>query len=108
VFEPERDGIDLHLVPLVGHTRGQVGVAVGTDDGWLLHCADSYFCLSEVAVARPQCTPGLRFLQWYVQVSNAARRANQARLRELKRREPGLVTFCSHDPDEFDRLSSGP
>lgn len=106
VFDPRRDGLDLRLVPLVGHTRGQVGVAVGTGDRWLLHCADSYFCQSEMAGTHPHCTLGLSFLQLYVQVSKAARRANQARLRELREREPGLVMFCSHDPDEFDRLSS--
>ncbi len=72
----------------------------------LLHCADSYFCQSEMAGTHPHCTLGLSFLQLYVQVSKAARRANQARLRELREREPGLVMFCSHDPDEFDRLSS--
>lgn len=61
VFEPEHDGIDLRFVPLIGHTRGQVGVAVGADDGWLLHYADSYFCQSEMAGAHPHCTPGLSF-----------------------------------------------
>jgi len=29
------------LVPLTGHTRGHCGVAVETDEGWLLHCGDA-------------------------------------------------------------------
>ncbi len=29
------------LVPLTGHTRGHCGVAIGTPEGWLLHCGDA-------------------------------------------------------------------
>jgi glyoxylase-like metal-dependent hydrolase (beta-lactamase superfamily II) len=30
------------LVPLVGHSRGHCGVAVGKEGDWLLHCGDAY------------------------------------------------------------------
>jgi glyoxylase-like metal-dependent hydrolase (beta-lactamase superfamily II) len=32
---------DLWLIPLPGHTPGHYGVAVKSDDGWLLHCGDA-------------------------------------------------------------------
>jgi len=35
-FEPE-----IWLVPLFGHTRGQCGVAICTESGWLFHVADA-------------------------------------------------------------------
>jgi glyoxylase-like metal-dependent hydrolase (beta-lactamase superfamily II) len=35
-FEPE-----IWLVPLIGHTRGQCGVAVKTASGWLFHVGDA-------------------------------------------------------------------
>ena len=35
-FEPE-----MWLVPLFGHTRGQCGVAINTNPGWLFHVADA-------------------------------------------------------------------
>jgi glyoxylase-like metal-dependent hydrolase (beta-lactamase superfamily II) len=35
-FDPE-----MWLVPLFGHTRGQCGIAVRTDSGWLFHVADA-------------------------------------------------------------------
>lgn len=105
LFDPRRDGVDVRLVPLVGHTRGQVGVAVGTGERWLLHCADAYFCTSEMTAARPHCTPGLSILQRFNQVSGAARRGSLARLRELRQRDSELTMFCAHDPDEFDSLA---
>jgi len=30
------------LVPLEGHTLGHCGVAIGSSDGWLMHCGDAY------------------------------------------------------------------
>ncbi len=36
--------VDVRLIPLPGHTRGHCGVAVATDDGWLLQCGDAASC----------------------------------------------------------------
>jgi glyoxylase-like metal-dependent hydrolase (beta-lactamase superfamily II) len=36
--------LDVRLIPLPGHTRGHCGVAVATDDGWLLQCGDAASC----------------------------------------------------------------
>jgi glyoxylase-like metal-dependent hydrolase (beta-lactamase superfamily II) len=102
------DGVppEIVMVPLVGHTFGHAGVAVKRNGRWLLQAGDAYFFHAEMDVDRPRCTPGLRFYQWMMQKEAAARHANQARLRELKRRQAGEVTvFCGHDPSEFERLS---
>lgn len=95
---------ELLLVPLHGHTRGHAGVAVETPAGWLLHAGDAYFFHGEMDVAHPRCTPLLDTYQRLLAFDDAARRHNQARLRELLRREGERVrVFSAHDPTELDR-----
>ena len=90
------------LIPLPGHTRGHCGVAVGTTDGWLLHCGDAYFHHAEVAPFDETAPSGLRLFESLMSVDSAARRANLARLCELARLSMGEVKLiCSHDPAEF-------
>lgn len=94
------------LVPLTGHTRGHCGVAVRTDDGWLLHCGDAYFFRDEVEPGG-HCPVGLKAYQSVLQMNKAARLSNQRRLRELKQQRGDEVTlFCAHDPVELARLSA--
>jgi glyoxylase-like metal-dependent hydrolase (beta-lactamase superfamily II) len=89
------------LVPLFGHSLGHTGVAVETEDGWLLHCGDAYFHHGEVETP-PSCPPGLRFFQNLNAADNRARKGNQERLRELAARHGDEVTLlCSHDPHEL-------
>ena len=94
------------LVPLVGHTRGHVGVAVRTEGGWLLHAGDAYFNHHEMD-AHPSCPPGLALFQRIVAVDDVARRENQARLRDLVRREPSVAVFSAHCPVELASLARG-
>jgi glyoxylase-like metal-dependent hydrolase (beta-lactamase superfamily II) len=97
---------EILLVPLLGHTHGHAGVAVDTGSGWLLQAGDAYFYRAEMDLTRPRCTPGLRFYQWMMEKNRRARRWNQRRLRELRRRHGAEVTvFSGHDPVEFERLA---
>jgi glyoxylase-like metal-dependent hydrolase (beta-lactamase superfamily II) len=97
---------DLLLVPLQGHAFGHVGVAVRSERRWKLHAGDAYFHHAEMDPVRPHCTPGLRLYQWMLDKDRGARRANQQRLRELRRQHTGDVDiFCSHDVREFERLA---
>lgn len=98
-------GIDTEilLVPLLGHTRGHTGVAIGTGEGWLLHCGDAYFHHRETQTP-PSCPPMLRFFQNLTAADNRARKSNRERLRELAARQREEVTLlCSHDPHELER-----
>lgn len=96
-------GDDVALVPLTGHTRGHCGVAVRTEVGWLLHAGDAYFFHGEIDPAKPRSTPGLALFQRIAAVDDAARRKNQARLRELVRDHRREVrVFSAHDPVELD------
>lgn len=97
---------DILLVPLPGHTHGHVGVAVRSEGRWKLNAGDAYFHHAEMDPVRPHCTPGLRAYQWMLDKDRAARRANQARLRELRAEQVAKVeVFCSHDVQEFERIS---
>jgi glyoxylase-like metal-dependent hydrolase (beta-lactamase superfamily II) len=96
-------GIELALVPLIGHSRGHTGVAIRAGEGWLLHCGDAYFDHHEVETP-PSCPPMLRFFQGLTAADNRARKSNQERLRELASRHGDEVTLlCSHDPYELER-----
>ncbi len=97
---------DVALIPLVGHTRGHVAVAIRDGEGWILHCGDAYFNRGEIADP-PDCPHGLRLFQTAVASDNSARRRNQERLRELARDHGDEVRlFCAHDPVELGRERS--
>jgi glyoxylase-like metal-dependent hydrolase (beta-lactamase superfamily II) len=102
---PPIEGLDLALVPLIGHTLGHAGVAVRLESKWLFDAGDAYFYGGEMDVARPHCTPGLKFYQWMMEKDRAERLANQRRLRELARTQPSVEIFCSHDLTELERLA---
>jgi glyoxylase-like metal-dependent hydrolase (beta-lactamase superfamily II) len=100
-------GVELLMVPLIGHTRGHVGVAVKNGNKWLLHCGDAYFHRSEVALKHEDPMPaGVAFFEKLVQTLPAERVATQARLRELVKSSGDEVElFCAHDPVEYARYS---
>lgn len=103
------DGLppEILMVPLPGHSLGHAGVAIRADDVWMLNAGDAYFFRHEMDVDHPHCTPGLRVYQTLLEADRAARLANQARLRALKR-EHGeeFLIFCSHDAMELEALQS--
>jgi glyoxylase-like metal-dependent hydrolase (beta-lactamase superfamily II) len=102
------DGLppEILLVPLIGHTWGHAGIAIDTADGWLLQAGDAYFFHHEMDAVRPYCTPGLSFYQTMMEKDRQARLSNQERLRQLRITHGAQVeVFCSHDPDEFERMA---
>lgn len=104
------DGLspEILMVPLPGHTLGHAGVAVQTGTGWLLHAGDAYLHGDQMNLERCGCPPGLRVYQNIMDTDRPARRANQQRLRELKRAHASEVRiFCSHDTRELAALQQG-
>ncbi|WP_018682596.1 MBL fold metallo-hydrolase [Actinokineospora enzanensis] len=91
---------DFLLVPLPGHTRGHCGIAVRSDEGWLLHAGDAYFNHGEL-LRRPSAPPMLRVFESVVQVERTARLANQERLRTMHADHPDIQVFCAHDTTEL-------
>lgn len=97
-------GEDIVLVPLPGHTRGHTGVAVRSEQGWLLHCGDAYFFHGELE-RQPHMPAGLAVFEKLVETDKRARLYNLERLRQLNLNKEGEVRlFCAHDPVELERF----
>ncbi len=98
---------EILLVPLSGHSRGHAGVAVESENGWLLHAGDAYFHAAQMR-ERASCPPLLTLFQNVVAVDRGAMRANQARLRELALdASAGVHVFSAHDPSELEARQRG-
>lgn len=94
------------MVPLAGHTRGHVGVAVDTGNGWLLHAGDAYSYHGQIADP-PRMPVGARIFELSVDTLRTLRVENQRRLRELLHDHHDSVTvFSSHCATEFQQLRS--
>ncbi len=95
---------DVLLIPLEGHSRGHCGVAVRTQDGWLLHAGDAYFHHSELTET-PNCPFALNAFQRLIASDYGQRTKNLARVKELARTQHDVVVHCAHCPTEYDRLA---
>jgi glyoxylase-like metal-dependent hydrolase (beta-lactamase superfamily II) len=104
----EAEGLppEIILVPLIGHTKGHCGVVVETPEGWLLHAGDAYYYDEQMAKP-PRCPPMFKLFQY---LAHTDRRKAQEQLEKLRRlansSEAGGRVFCTHDPSEFEQLSS--
>ena len=98
-------GFDAKIVPLIGHTRGHVGIAVKSENKWLLHCGDAYFHPSQIT-QNPQMPIGLAIFEKQVQTNQAQRIATQEKLRALHLAHPEIEMFCAHDVSELERYQS--
>lgn len=93
---------EILMISLPGHTLGHAGVAVASDQGWLLHAGDAYFFHGEIHGPRRRCPPGLRVYQSLMEQDRRLRQENQRRLRALAN-DPaaGVRIVCSHDSGEL-------
>lgn len=92
------------LIPLPGHTRGHCGVALETDDGWLLHCGDACY-VGEELDDQPHLPLGIRLFRRIAHVQYAEAMLQMERLRGALRESAGSVaTLASHDAAACRRL----
>ncbi|HEY5493896.1 MAG TPA: MBL fold metallo-hydrolase [Candidatus Anoxymicrobiaceae bacterium] len=92
----------LVLVPLPGHTKGQCGVAVETDDGWLLHCGDAFYAADELE--HPPAA--VRFFARLAHDDPRSARLQLGRIKKVIAEGKGAITvMASHDRQGFDRLT---
>ena len=91
------------LVPLPGHTRGHCGVAIATDEGWLLHCGDAFYASQEL----DRAPIAVRFFAHMAHQDRARARAQLPRIK-MALADGGDVRFlASHDQQAFEQLSGG-
>ena len=92
---------EILMVPLYGHTEGHAGIAVNTDQGWLLHAGDAYFFRGELNTDY-SCPLGLRAYQRLMDTHHKLRQQNQMLLRDLAHTHHHDVRiFSAHDAVEF-------
>ena len=97
--------LDVLLIPLHGHTRGHVGVAVRDGGKWLLHCGDAYYHHSQMTT-QPEVPAGLALFQRVIAEIPQARVQSLARLQQLALTHGDQVElFCAHDPVELARYT---
>lgn len=89
---------EILFVPLPGHTMGHCGVAIDTDQGWLLDAGDAYFDPREVHQPTRECAAGVGLFQKIVTTDKALRVRNQDRLRAFIATHPAVTVFAAHDP----------
>ncbi|AKC38981.1 Metallo-beta-lactamase superfamily protein [Mycolicibacterium phlei] len=97
---------EILVVPLYGHTRDHVGVAVDTGNGWLLHAGDAY--TEPHAIGTGPLTTASRAMHMITAHPSRPRAQwqNMRRLTELVAEQAEDVTvFCSHDTAAFARLA---
>ncbi len=92
------------MVPLHGHSRGHVGIAVRSAEGWLLAAGDAYFDQREIKLPQRVCAKSAATFQLVVGAADKARRHNQDRLRAMHADHPEVEIFCAHDPTEYVEL----
>ncbi|HWE90708.1 MAG TPA: MBL fold metallo-hydrolase [Pseudonocardiaceae bacterium] len=99
------------VLPLAGHTRGHVAVAVDTGDThengprWLLHAGDGFFFHGQIDQDKPWSPPMIRLFEYIVDADPTTRLANTERLRELAgSSEVDIV--CAHDAYTYDLVTS--
>lgn len=89
---------EMLFVALPGHTLGHCGVALDTNEGWLLDAGDAYFDPREVHQPVHRCAPGVALFQTIVTTDKQLRRRTQDQLRTLIREHPDVTVFAAHDP----------
>lgn len=98
---------EILAVPLFGHSRGHVGVAVDTGAGWLLHAGDAYAFPRAVAGGRLGVVSQAVNLLIFHPSHLRAQLENMRRLSRLIVEHCDDVTvFCSHDPAAFATLAA--
>lgn len=100
--EPIAGWYDVMLVSLPGHTPGHCGVAIRTNERWLLHAADAIFNHRELDPIAPSTPTLARLYQWTMQTSQRQRRWSLHALQRIARDHASEVQIiCTHDPVLF-------
>lgn len=96
---------ELLLVPLPGHTFGHMGVAVESEDGWMLHAGDAYFHRGQIDRSCPRDVPlGYRLFTVIDSLDPWRVVATRRHLTAMLRRHRDVDVVSSHDPWEFDEV----
>ena len=96
--------LNIRMIPLIGHTKGHVGIAIQTNqEKWLLHCGDAYFHHRQLD-ENPNVPLMIKIFETLVQTTRSDRIKSLNTLRQLKAAHADDIEFfCAHDSVEFER-----
>ena len=98
---------EIRLIMLPGHTHGHCGVAVATENGWLLHCGDAaspFHKYTDVYERDPKMNPFPYMPKWFTRWIIGG---HVDSLRVLQKKCEGQITFISgHDIYSYNQLSN--
>lgn len=98
---------EILVVPLYGHTRGHVGVAVDTGNGWLLHAGDAYTEPHAIGTGLISMASRAAHMITAHPSHPRAQLHNMRRLTDLVAdHAEDVAVFCSHDRAAFGRLAT--
>lgn len=102
-----KNNMNIWMIPLIGHTKGHVGIAIQQDSGtWLLHCGDAYYHHSQLNDVS-HMPIGLNIFEKSVQSIRQERLKSLEKLRQLKANHGDEIEFfCAHDPVELLKYQS--
>jgi glyoxylase-like metal-dependent hydrolase (beta-lactamase superfamily II) len=97
--------VELHLVPLPGHSPGHCGVAVRTASGWLLHAGSALSIVAQLAEPASPVSRRYRWFERWIATSVRELAASVETLRTVAR-DPDVVIVSSHDARAFDACAA--
>lgn len=102
-----KNNLHIWIIPLIGHTKGHVGIAIQQDNGkWLLHGGDAYYHHSQLN-AVSHMPLGLQAFEASVQAIRQERLKSLNHLKYLKAHHADEIDFfCAHDPVELEQYQS--
>jgi glyoxylase-like metal-dependent hydrolase (beta-lactamase superfamily II) len=97
---------EILVVPLVGHTRGHIGVVVDRGSAgssrWLLHAGDAYTARTQLD-PNPSCPPIIRATQNFEAIDRNLFHHNISRLAELSK-NPDVEIVSAHELLDLERV----
>lgn len=99
--------VEFVMIPFTGHTRGHCGIAVCSDNHWVLHCGDVYGYYRQIGLVQPYDHPCGQVMEYLITTGFNMPRHHWRRIRELLRAYGEQIhVFCSHDAHEFELCSN--
>ena len=99
---------EIVLVPMPGHTRGQIGVAVKDGDRWILHCGDAYYVKEEFRQIG-KAPIGIRGFRNFADMNRSQSLKTVAEIGRILREHGDEVTaIASHDLFEYRNIFGKP
>ena len=88
------------IVALPGHTPGHLGIALKSQNQWLLHAGDSYYNQSVITHKKND----FKLLAFFEKMAHMDYQTAQDTLQRIQNLPSEIKTVCSHDASFFPEI----